>query len=157
MSHMQQKFFKKLLYSGLPHIQGPCPLPPVLVGAQGPHLLPPALSGPSPVGPSPPPSAACSVKVIVVSERRLHRQFSVFLSFLAAASDVAVHLPLCDTLALLGSIAPHLLAFSPTPLAFPFLASFARFPHFLDFLLLELSGAQYFFFFPFRIFLFIEA
>ena len=75
MSHTQQKFFKKLLYSGLPHIQGPRPLPPVLVGAQGPHLLPPVLLGPSPVGPSPPPSAACSLRVIVVSERRLRRIF----------------------------------------------------------------------------------
>ena len=125
-----------------PYIQGSRPLPPVLVGAQGPVSFLLLLAGP----PLHPP-----LRVLRGSSWSQSATSSVSspssCSFLAAASDVAVHLPLCDTLALLGSITSHLLAFSPTPLAFPFLASFARFPHFLDFLLLEFSGAQYFLFF----------
>lgn len=46
-------------------------------------------------------------------------------SFLAAASDVASHCLLCDTLAALGSTTSRLPAFSPTPSAFQFLDSSA--------------------------------
>ncbi|KAB0370080.1 hypothetical protein FD755_018042, partial [Muntiacus reevesi] len=65
--------------------------------------------GPLSLGPGLRPSAAVFSEVSALSS----------CSSPAAASDVAVHLLLCDTFALLGSITSHLLAFSPAPLAFP--------------------------------------